>query len=93
MLAAVVGARTDRMATAVQCQPKDARRTDACRGVHLPVRHQEALVGPGAGRCIHRDRDDDCYVGRLAPRGVLEDVPLDLEVLEPREPQVAALQR
>jgi hypothetical protein len=62
-------------------------------GGHLPVRHQEALVGPGDGHCVHRGRDDDRYVGRLAPRGVLEDVPLDVEVLEPREPQVAALQR
>jgi hypothetical protein len=62
-------------------------------GGHLPVWHQEALVGPGDGRCVHRGRDDGRYVGRLAPRGMLEDVPLDVEVLEPREPHLAALQR
>jgi hypothetical protein len=48
---------------------------------------------PGVGRCVHRGRVDGCYVGCLAPRGMLEEVPLDVEVLEPREPQVTALQR
>jgi hypothetical protein len=53
----------------------DARRTDACRGVHLPVYHQEAMVGPGAGRCVHRDRNDNRYVGCLALGGMLEEAP------------------